>query len=274
MSRNISAVSCLPNPYSEPFYGLIQSILSLALGTVLGFFFLGLWDGLWDALAASRLYRIMRIAMIVLISFAALLAVIFLEGPVNRISVIIFAIIIIAPELVNWSWIARVKRAYWATFFALGIMIGLGSGLINVIIALGLVTCPGCARVIRGEVTNLKTQDFIDRDREPGASDSPIITRRLFPNTVNSLAPLLVRQLGFLILLEAFLAFLGFGLTPGTSSLAWTLKWSAEGDHLYTGPWVFVIPAAAIILLSVSFIMLGNRLRVRGGEDTASRASG
>lgn len=253
---------------------LLVALGALALGGVLGTV-LGLLfnvHGLWDAITASRPYRVMRIVTIVTMALIALLAIITARTSQDLIIAIIIAIII-ALELMNWSWYARVKRVNWVVLFALAIMAALGAGTINVIIALGVVTWTPYARVIRGEVMNIKTQDSIDRDRagETGASDSRSNSRRLFPNAVNALTPLLVRQSGFLVLFDSSLTFLGVGSPPNVPS--WGGMVSAASTYA-SAYWSYVFPLAAIILLAVSFIMLSNRLRFRGGGDTANQASG
>ena len=83
---------------------------------------------------------------------------------------------------------------------------------------MGLVIWARYARVIRGEVLTIMTQDYIARARVAGSSDFRIISRHIFPNVVNTLVVLLTLQVGFLIIVESSLSFLGAGVPPPTAA--------------------------------------------------------
>ena len=101
--------------------------------------------------------------------------------------------------------------AFPIILFAILLVVIIGAGLINLIIAVGLVIWARYARVIRGEVLTIMTQDYIARARVAGSSDFRIISRHIFPNVVNTLVVLLTLQVGFLIIVESSLSFLGAG---------------------------------------------------------------
>ena len=151
--------------------------------------------------------------------------------------------------------------AFPIILFAILLVVIIGPGLINLIIAVGLVIWARYARVIRGEVLTLMTQDFIARARVAGASDFRIITRHLFPNVVNTLVVLLTLQVGFLIIVESSLSFLGAGVPPPTPP--WGSMVASGRDYITSAWWVSAIPGIAIMLIVIAFNMLGDWLRDR-----------
>lgn len=151
--------------------------------------------------------------------------------------------------------------AFPIILFAILLVVIIGAGLINLIIAVGLVIWARYARVIRGEVLTIMTQDYISRARVAGASDFRIITKHIFPNVVNTLVVLLTLQVGFLIIVESSLSFLGAGVPPPTP--AWGSMVASGRDYIVSAWWVSAIPGIAIMLLVIAFNMLGDWLRDR-----------
>lgn len=149
--------------------------------------------------------------------------------------------------------------AFPIILFAILLVVIIGAGLINLIIAVGLVIWARYARVIRGEVLTIMTQDYIARARVSGASDFRIITRHIFPNVVNTLVVLLTLQVGFLIIVESSLSFLGAGVPPPTP--AWGSMVASGRGYIVSAWWVSTIPGIAIMLLVIAFNMLGDWLR-------------
>ena len=151
--------------------------------------------------------------------------------------------------------------AFPIILFAILLVVIIGAGLINLIIAVGLVIWARYARVIRGEVLTIMTQDYIARAKVAGASDFRIITRHIFPNVFNTLVVLLTLQVGFLIIVESSLSFLGAGVPPPTP--AWGSMVASGRDYIVSAWWVSAIPGVAIMLLVIAFNMLGDWLRDR-----------
>ena len=151
--------------------------------------------------------------------------------------------------------------AFPIILFAILLVVIVGPGLINLIVAVGMVIWARYARVVRGEVMSIMTQDYIARAKVSGASDFRIITRHLLPNVFNSLLVLLTLQVGFLIILESSLSFLGAGVPPPTP--AWGSMVASGRDYIVTAWWVSAIPGIAIMLLVIAFNMLGDWLRDR-----------
>jgi peptide/nickel transport system permease protein len=142
---------------------------------------------------------------------------------------------------------------------ALILAVTVGPSFTNVVIAISVILWARYARVIRGQVLALMTLDFIAQARIAGAGAWRIITRHLLPNTLNTLVVLMTLQVGYVIILEASLSFLGAGIPPPTP--AWG-SMIAEGREFVTSAWwVSLFPGLAILLVVLAFNLLGDWLR-------------
>ena len=154
---------------------------------------------------------------------------------------------------------ADITIAFPIILFAIMLVVILGAGIINLVIAVGVVLWARFARVIRGEVLILMERDFIARARVSGCSSVRIIVVHLFPNIVNTMVVLLTLQIGFVIIIESSLSFLGAGVPPPTP--AWGSMIAEGREYTTTAWWVSVIPGVALALIVVSFNLLGDWLR-------------
>ena len=154
---------------------------------------------------------------------------------------------------------ADITIAFPIILFAIMLVVILGAGIINLVIAVGVVLWARFARVIRGEVLILMERDFIARARVSGCSSVRIIVVHLFPNIVNTMVVLLTLQIGFIIIIESSLSFLGAGVPPPTP--AWGSMIAEGREYTTTAWWVSVIPGVALALIVVSFNLLGDWLR-------------
>jgi len=142
---------------------------------------------------------------------------------------------------------------------ALILAVTVGPSFTNVVIAIAVILWARYARVIRGQVLTLMTLDFIAQARIAGAGAWRIITRHLLPNTLNTLVVLVTLQVGYVIIVEASLSFLGAGIPPPTP--AWG-SMIAEGRDVVTSAWwVSFLPGLAILLVVLAFNLLGDWLR-------------
>ncbi len=142
---------------------------------------------------------------------------------------------------------------------ALILAVTVGPSFTNVVVAIAVILWARYARVIRGQVLTLMQLDFIAQARVAGAGASRIITRHLFPNTLNTLVVLVTLQIGYVIIVEASLSFLGAGIPPPTP--AWG-SMIAEGREFVTSAWwVSMFPGLAILLVVLAFNLLGDWLR-------------
>jgi peptide/nickel transport system permease protein len=134
-----------------------------------------------------------------------------------------------------------------------------GPGFHNVVISLVLTIWARYARVIRGEVLSLRERDFVAEARVIGCSTSTILTRHILPNVFATLMVLVSLQVGWAIILEAALSFLGAGIAPPAP--AWGLMVASGKDYLVEAWWLSFFPGLAIMILVLSLNLLGDWLR-------------
>ncbi len=137
----------------------------------------------------------------------------------------------------------------------------LGPRIENVLIVVCLFLWSRYARLVRGETLALKTQDFIARSRVAGSSQIRIMVRHIFPNLVNTIIVLATLQLGFVILLEAGLSFLGAGIPRPNP--AWGVMVADGRELIIDSWWVSFFPGLAILFTVLSVNLLGDWLRDR-----------
>ena len=137
----------------------------------------------------------------------------------------------------------------------------LGPRIENVLVVVCLFLWSRYARLVRGETLALKTQDFIARSRVAGSSQLRIMVRHIFPNLVNTIIVLATLQLGFVILLEAGLSFLGAGIPRPNP--AWGVMVADGRELIIDSWWVSFFPGLAILFTVLSVNLLGDWLRDR-----------
>ena len=155
--------------------------------------------------------------------------------------------------------LADITLAFPLILFAILLVMVIGPSMMNVIVAISLVLWARCARVIRGEVLGLMQRDFIARARVSGASDWRIMMRHLLPNVMPTLIVLLTLQVGWVIIVEASLSFLGAGIPPPTP--AWGSMLADGREYVSTAWWVTTAPGIAIMLVVLAFNLSGDWLR-------------
>jgi peptide/nickel transport system permease protein len=142
---------------------------------------------------------------------------------------------------------------------ALILAVTVGPSFTHVVVAIAVILWARYARVIRGQVLTLMGLDFIAQARIAGAGAWRIITRHLFPNTLNTLVVLVTLQIGYVIIVEASLSFLGAGIPPPTP--AWGSMISEGREFVTSAWWVSSLPGLAILLVVLAFNLLGDWLR-------------
>jgi peptide/nickel transport system permease protein len=155
--------------------------------------------------------------------------------------------------MIDVSW------AFPTVLMAIFLVAVLGPGLVNIMIAVGLVYWGGFARVVRGQVLSLREWEFISAARAIGARDSRILLRHIFPNTLAPVIVMATLMMGDAILIEATLSFLGMGAPPPTPS--WGSILAGGRTYLMLAPWVTIFPGLAIMLTVLGFNLLGDGLR-------------
>lgn len=140
------------------------------------------------------------------------------------------------------------------------ITLSIGKGFWEIFIAIGLTSWVSAARLIRGQVMQLKEMDFVVAAKALGLKDSRIIFRHILPNIAGPLMVIAAANFATAILIEAGLSFLGVGVQPPTPS--WGLMIKEHYNFLIAGqPLPAIIPGLAIMVLVLAFNLLGNALR-------------
>jgi peptide/nickel transport system permease protein len=152
-----------------------------------------------------------------------------------------------------------ILMAFPSLLLAIAIVSVLGQGLINALLAIGIVSIPIYARVVRGSVLSVKNLEYVDASRALGASNLRLVFSRVLPN---SLTPLIVQgTLGIAsaILNAAALSFLGLGAQPPDAE--WGLMLGDERNSVFNAPHLVFFPGVAIMITVLSFNLIGDALR-------------
>ena len=152
-----------------------------------------------------------------------------------------------------------VMLAFPGLLLALAIIAILGTGLQNVLLALGIGGMPYYARLMRGQVLSLKEREFVEAARVVGSGHPRIMLRHIFPNTLSPLIVVASLDLGFNILVAASLSFIGLGAQPPTPE--WGAMLSAGRDFMRDQWWISTFPGLAIVVTVLGFNLLGDGLR-------------
>ena len=155
--------------------------------------------------------------------------------------------------------IMDVLLAFPSLLLAIAIVTVLGPGLINALLAIGIVSIPAYARVVRASVLTVREMEYVSATRALGGDTIQILFRRILPN---ALTPLIVQgTLGIAtaILDAAALSFLGLGAQPPIPE--WGAMLGAERNQVFTAPHLVFFPGIAIALTVLSFNLLGDGLR-------------
>jgi peptide/nickel transport system permease protein len=155
--------------------------------------------------------------------------------------------------------VADTTMAFPIILFAILFVVVLGGSVVTTVFAVALVLWARYARVIRGEVLSLRERDFVAQARVAGCSSSRIMLIHLFPNILNTLVVLLSLQVGWVIIVEASLSFLGAGIPPPTPT--WGSMIAEGRDYIATAWWVSFFPGLAILATVLSFNLFGDWLR-------------
>jgi len=143
---------------------------------------------------------------------------------------------------------------------ALSVVVILGTGALNVILAIMIPMIPRCALVVRSSALAIREMPYIDAARAAGYGHLRIILRHMLPNVMAPYLILLTAFLGQAILLEASLSFLGLGVQEPTAAWGLMLRGAAI-EFAETAPWMAVFPGLAISLAVFAFNLIGDSLR-------------
>jgi peptide/nickel transport system permease protein len=148
---------------------------------------------------------------------------------------------------------------------AIAVVAARGPGTVNAMTAVGIAFAPRVFRIVRGATLGVRAETFIEASRAAGASSTRLIGSHVLPNI---LPPLIVQvsvMLGFAVLTEAGLSFLGIGVQPPDAS--WGVLLRRGFDHLQAAPLLSFPPGLMIMVLTLCFQFIGDGLRDSLGKE-------
>ena len=153
--------------------------------------------------------------------------------------------------------------------FIVLLMVVFGRNVLLLFVAIGAVEWLTMARIMRGQVQSLRQQEFVEAAVSIGLPTATIIRRHIVPNAIGPIIVYTTLTIPQVMLLEAFLSFLGLGIQPPQTSWGLLISYGAETMEEY--PWLLIFPGAALTLTLFSLNFLGDGLRdaldVRGARD-------
>jgi len=161
------------------------------------------------------------------------------------------------------DWIIGRAVDVWMAFppviLALILLVGLGAGVNNVIIAIIIIDWTRFCRVIRSEVLVVMRRDYIPAARLAGFSHVQVIVKEVLPAVAPLILTLLSLEMGIAVIVEATMSFVGMSVEADVA--AWGVMIADARQFMYQSPWGVVLPMLAIFLVVLAFNLLGDGLR-------------
>jgi oligopeptide transport system permease protein len=255
----VISVACVVGPWLSPYGYETQNI---ALGATMPSW--QHWMGT-DTLGRDMLTRVLYggrvslavgliatgVALVVGVSYGAIAG--YVGGRTDAVMMRIVDIIYALPFMI----------------FIVLLMVVFGRSLVLLFLAIGLVEWLTMARIVRSQVQSLKQLEFVESAKSIGLPERVIIWRHIIPNAIGPVIVYTTLTIPNVMLLEAFLSFLGLGIQPPESS--WGLLISRGVETMEEYPWLLIFPGLALSLVLFSLNFLGDGLRdaldVRASKD-------
>lgn len=229
-----------------------------------------------DKFGRDIMVRVMigtRVSMIVGVAAALLVLVIgslygsisgYFGGKVDVVMQRIVEVIYSVPEvlviLLLSAMLGEAMKAYASSGgFGADLVSKMGANLISMFMAFGMLYWVGMSRIIRGQVLQVKQQEYVTAAKALGASHARIIRRHLLPNCIGQLVVTTCLQIPSAIFLESFLSYLGVGISAPMTSLGSMAAEATQG--MYTYPYRLLFPAFVLSIMILSFNLFGDGLR-------------
>ena len=148
--------------------------------------------------------------------------------------------------------------AFPGLILAIAIAAVLGPSVFNVIVAIAVLYIPTYFRIVRGQTLSAKEELYVEAARSLGAKSTVILRRYIFPNVIPSVAIIFSVNVADAILTGAGLSFLGIGLPPDTPD--WGIDLARGQQSIQTAWWLVTFPGIAVMLVVLSFTMMGEGL--------------
>lgn len=169
-------------------------------------------------------------------------------------------------------WLINVIWSVPTLLLVIAITFALGKGFMQVFIAVGLTMWVEVARVVRGQILGIREKEYVEAGRALGFSDFRLIFHHILPNVMGIVIVISAANFASAILLEAGLSFLGMGIQPPVPSWGSMIKENYQYivlDYAYLA----ILPGVAIMLLVLSFMLIGNAIRDALDVRTSSSSS-
>ena len=142
---------------------------------------------------------------------------------------------------------------------AIAFMAALGKGIDKAVIAIGLVSIPEYARIVRGSILSVKENDYVQAAKVIGNKDSRIIFKHILPNIISLIVVRATLGISTAVLDTAALGFLGLGVQPPFAE--WGDMLGRARGFIFTAPYTLIFPGIAITIIVLAFNLLGDGLR-------------
>jgi len=149
--------------------------------------------------------------------------------------------------------------AFPGLVLAVAFAAALGSGMINVMIALSVVWWPVYTRLARGETLTVKEQQYVTAARASGLSGLRIVISHIMPNVLTTMIAYATADIGNVILLSAVLGYLGLGAQPPNVDLG-RIVYDGQ-NFIRFAPWYSLLPGVTLFIIAISFAFVGDLLR-------------
>jgi oligopeptide transport system permease protein len=228
-----------------------------------------------DSLGRDNLVRIMygsRISLLVGIIASVIILIIgstygafsgFIGGRTDNFMMRVLELLYAIPDILIVIILSIVLKAPLSQLFAksniLGKLTGIGPGLLSMFITFALLYWVSMARIVRGQVLQLKEQEFILAAQALGAKNNRVIFKHLIPNCIGPIIVTTTFQIPNAIFVESFLSFIGLGISAPMASLGSLANDAMSGIQTY--PYMLAQPAIMIAIIILGFNMLGDGLR-------------
>jgi len=157
-------------------------------------------------------------------------------------------------------WLINIVWSIPTLLLVIAITLALGKGFWQVFIAVGLTMWVEVARIVRGQIISIKQSQYITATKALGYSHLRILLKHILPSVTAPIIVISAASFASAILIESGLSFLGLGTQPPMPSWGGMIK-DSYSDIILGKPYLALIPGVAILLLTLSFMLIGNTLR-------------
>jgi len=173
-------------------------------------------------------------------------------GPIDNILMRITDVALTLPTLLVLILLSAIMREVELPIFK-------RNSVMTIALVIGLLSWMTAARLLRAEYLRIRELEFIEAAHATGASNIRVMIRHIFPNAISPIIVQSTLMLGYAIMIESGLSFLGFGIQPPTPS--WGNLLSNAQQHMTRHPWLAIFPGLMIFLTVISINYIGDALR-------------